>query len=132
MNVAGQADTCNTHFLFLVQWDEKIDTDLLHASGRRAEYKGFLEGTGYSRVHKPGSLSSVLGTYRGRENQLNRVVLCPSVCGAARMRLRSHTRILRLHNSSESTSKVLIVDMLSPEWTECRERAGLPTPCKLH
>lgn len=57
VNVAGKADTCNTHFLFLVQWEEKTDTATLHASGRRAEYKGFLEGTGYSRVHKPGSLA---------------------------------------------------------------------------
>lgn len=93
VNVAGKADTCNTHFLFLIQWDEKIDRDMLHASGRRAEYKGFLEGTGYSRVHKPGSLSSVLRTHRGRENLLDRVVPCPSACAAARTRLRSHTHM---------------------------------------
>lgn len=92
MNVAGQADTCNTHFLFLIQWDEKKDTDSLHASGRRAEYKGFLEGTGYSRVHKPGSLSSVLGTHRGRENQLDRVVLCPSVCAGMHALAFTHMR----------------------------------------
>lgn len=75
MNVAGKTDTCNTHFLFLIQWEEKTDRATLHASGRRAEYKVFLEGTGYSRVHKPGSLSSVLGTHRGRENLPDRVVL---------------------------------------------------------
>lgn len=126
------------HTFCLVQWDEKKDTDSLHASGRGAEYKGFLEGTGYSRVHKPGSLSSVLGTHRGRENQLDRVVLCPSVCAAACMRLRSHTRILRLHNSSESTLRFSVLicchqnglnaekELASPLHVSCTKQTSIP------
>ena len=113
------------HFLFLVQWDEKIDTDTLHASGRRADYKGFLEGTGYSRVHKPGSLAqSSEPTEEGRTYSTE--------LSCARQCVPRHARILHFHSSNESTFKVLCVDMQTPEWTECQQTAGPPPQCKIN